>query len=202
MYLKDVPLVEFMYLVLVKRTLVESYRRRLRSLLLCMCYVFRALINSLVQCWNDYRHNYVNAAQITMMVLIKSKQLRVCVNVVQLSYHDDVLHKTEHIWGFNATGRFGSSLQIWNCKNGTCFCRGNVDFVSVKLPAVWFCSWRNLKSILCSCFKSEVNCLCKGYWFAAQICVCSCKRALTLQRQHFAGESSLYCCTGVTYFES
>ena len=28
----------------------ESYRWRLRSLLLCLCYVFRALINSLV-CW-------------------------------------------------------------------------------------------------------------------------------------------------------
>ena len=28
----------------------ESYRRRLRSLLLCLCSVFRALINSLV-CW-------------------------------------------------------------------------------------------------------------------------------------------------------
>ena len=28
----------------------ESYRRRLRSLLLYLCYVFRALINSLV-CW-------------------------------------------------------------------------------------------------------------------------------------------------------
>ena len=42
-----VPLVEFMYLVMPG----ESYRRQLRSLLLYLCYVFRALINSRVsQC--------------------------------------------------------------------------------------------------------------------------------------------------------
>ena len=35
-----------MYLV-VTRVPGESYRRRLRSLLLCLCYVFRALIKSL-----------------------------------------------------------------------------------------------------------------------------------------------------------
>ena len=43
---EDVPLVEFMYLVFT-RMLGENYRRRLRSLLLYLCYVFRALINSL-----------------------------------------------------------------------------------------------------------------------------------------------------------
>ena len=43
---EDVPLVEFMYLVFT-RTPDESYRGRLRSLLY-LCYVFRALINSLV----------------------------------------------------------------------------------------------------------------------------------------------------------
>jgi len=43
-----VPLMEFMYLVFT-RTSGESYRRWLRSLLY-MCYIFRALINSLV-CW-------------------------------------------------------------------------------------------------------------------------------------------------------
>ena len=48
-FLKDVPLVEFMYLVFT-RLPGESYRRRLRSLLLYLSYVFRALINSLV-CW-------------------------------------------------------------------------------------------------------------------------------------------------------
>ena len=36
-----------MYLVFT-RTSGESYRRRLRSLMLYLCYVFRALINSLV----------------------------------------------------------------------------------------------------------------------------------------------------------
>ena len=43
----DVPLVEFMYLVFTRMP-GESYRRRLRSLVLC--YMFRALTNSLV-CW-------------------------------------------------------------------------------------------------------------------------------------------------------
>ena len=42
-----VPLMGFMYLVFT-RIPGESYRRRLRPLLLYLCYVFRALINSLV----------------------------------------------------------------------------------------------------------------------------------------------------------
>ena len=42
-----VPLVEFMYLVFTRMP-GESYRWRLRSLLLYLCYVFRTLINSLV----------------------------------------------------------------------------------------------------------------------------------------------------------
>ena len=46
---EDIPLVEFMYIVFT-RTPGESYHRRLGSLLLYLCYVFRALINSLV-CW-------------------------------------------------------------------------------------------------------------------------------------------------------
>ena len=46
---KNVSLVEFMYKVFTRMP-GESYRRRLRSLLLCLCYVFRALINFLV-CW-------------------------------------------------------------------------------------------------------------------------------------------------------
>ena len=41
------PLVEFMYLIFTRMP-GESYRRRPRSLLLCLCGVFRALINSLV----------------------------------------------------------------------------------------------------------------------------------------------------------
>ena len=46
---EDVPLVEFMYLVFTRMS-GESYRRRLWSLLLRLCDVFRARINSLV-CW-------------------------------------------------------------------------------------------------------------------------------------------------------
>ena len=43
---EDIPLVEFIYLVFTRKP-GESYRRRLRSLLLYSCYVFRLLINSL-----------------------------------------------------------------------------------------------------------------------------------------------------------
>ena len=43
---EDVPLVEFMYLVCTRMP-GESYRRQLGFLLLYLCYVFRALINSL-----------------------------------------------------------------------------------------------------------------------------------------------------------
>ena len=44
---EDVPLVEFTYLAFTRMP-GESYRKRLRSSLLHLCYVFRALINSLV----------------------------------------------------------------------------------------------------------------------------------------------------------
>ena len=44
---EDVLLLEFMYPVFTGMP-GESYCRRLRSLLLCLCDVFRALINSLV----------------------------------------------------------------------------------------------------------------------------------------------------------
>ena len=46
-YIEDVPVVEFMYFVFTRMP-GESYRRRLKSLLLRLCDVFRALINSLV----------------------------------------------------------------------------------------------------------------------------------------------------------
>ena len=46
-FFEDVPLVEFMYLVFTRMP-SESYGRRLRSLLLYLCGIFRALINSLV----------------------------------------------------------------------------------------------------------------------------------------------------------
>ena len=44
---EDIPVGEFMYLVFTRMP-GESYRRRLRSLLLCLSDVFRELINSLV----------------------------------------------------------------------------------------------------------------------------------------------------------
>ena len=46
---EDVPLVEFVYLVFTRMP-CESYRRQLRSLLLCLCDIFRTLITSLVCC--------------------------------------------------------------------------------------------------------------------------------------------------------
>ena len=48
-FLNSVPqsLVEFMYIVFTRMP-GESYRRRLMSLLQYLCYVFRALISSLV----------------------------------------------------------------------------------------------------------------------------------------------------------
>ena len=50
-----------MYLVFTRKP-AESYRRRLRSFLLYLCYVFRALINSLVCCFSFVRWN----AMVTM----------------------------------------------------------------------------------------------------------------------------------------
>ena len=43
----EYPLIEFMYLVFTRMP-GESYGRILRSLLLCLCDVFRAQINSFV----------------------------------------------------------------------------------------------------------------------------------------------------------
>ena len=60
---EDVPLVEFMYLVFTRMP-GESYRRRLRSLLLCLCYVFWALVNSLV-CWFKLRKVFASMSATT-----------------------------------------------------------------------------------------------------------------------------------------
>ena len=71
-YAEDVPLVEFMY-----RMPGESYRRRLRSLLLCLCWVFRALINSLV-CWLWSTHSCILGVSLqrqTATVLRKANNL-------------------------------------------------------------------------------------------------------------------------------
>ena len=52
---EDVLLVEFMYLVFTCMP-GESYHRRLRTLLLYLCYVFQALINSLVSSFCEAVH--------------------------------------------------------------------------------------------------------------------------------------------------
>ena len=54
----------FMYLVFT-RMLGESYRRRLRSLLVYLCDVFRALINSLARCFCD--DSYVSIGSTTAL---------------------------------------------------------------------------------------------------------------------------------------
>ena len=61
----DVPM-EFMYFVFTRMP-GESYRRWLRSLLLCLCDVFRALMNSLV-CWF-----YTDALGLVLFQIIAQK---------------------------------------------------------------------------------------------------------------------------------
>ena len=56
-----VPLMEFMYLLFTRMS-GESYRRWLRSLLY-MCYIFRALINSLVCCHSIARLSCISRAR-------------------------------------------------------------------------------------------------------------------------------------------
>ena len=54
---EDVPLVEFTYLIFTRMP-GESYHRRLRSLLLYLCYVFWVQINSLA-CWFCFCFSFV-----------------------------------------------------------------------------------------------------------------------------------------------
>ena len=49
-----------MYLIVFTRMPVESYRRRLMSLLLCLCDIFPALISSLVRERKDAKTAKVN----------------------------------------------------------------------------------------------------------------------------------------------
>ena len=76
---EDVPLVEFMYLVFTRMP-CESYRRRLRSLLLYWCVVFRTLINSLV-CWLSSFRIQVNPACQKIAIPINSfpRYLAICL---------------------------------------------------------------------------------------------------------------------------
>ena len=67
--ISGVPVVEFMYLVFTRMP-VESYRRRLRSLLY-LCYVFLVLINSFV-CWLCSQWVWKNATGVMMASPITS----------------------------------------------------------------------------------------------------------------------------------
>ena len=51
-----------MYLVFTRMP-GESYRRRMKSVLLCLCYVFRALINTLVCCLINCREGQQGAGE-------------------------------------------------------------------------------------------------------------------------------------------
>ena len=66
---EDVPLVELMCLAFTRMP-GESYRRRLGSLLLYLCDVFRVLINSLA-CWNQL--------ETTALVCFKSLLLNIVI---------------------------------------------------------------------------------------------------------------------------
>ena len=52
---EDVPLVELTYFVFTRMP-GDSYRRRLGSLLLCLCDVFRAVITPLVLILRSFEH--------------------------------------------------------------------------------------------------------------------------------------------------
>ena len=86
---KDVPLVEFMYLVFTRMP-GESYRRQLRSLLLYLCYIFRALINSLVGCYYTKPSRYSLLQMCVLFLCYYTKPshdslLQVCVVCVLFS---------------------------------------------------------------------------------------------------------------------
>ena len=78
LYVEDAPKVEFMYLVFIRMP-GESYCRRLRSLLY-LCYVFRALINSLV-CWFfTLRQRFASRSHIPSSKAIPSRTIKCLVS--------------------------------------------------------------------------------------------------------------------------
>ena len=85
---EEVPLVEFMYLVFTRMP-GESYRRRLRSLLLYLCYVFvcwfctSALSHVLFQIWRSSQHYYLHSYSHSMMSKsTKSWQIYLAKNLI------------------------------------------------------------------------------------------------------------------------
>ena len=92
---EDVPVLEFMYLVFTRKP-GESYRRRLRSLLLYLCYVFRALINSLV-CWTlgtpGYQMCRLNDVKFwkyfTYNIAAETASAKVCSNSRSTELHNE-----------------------------------------------------------------------------------------------------------------
>ena len=76
---ENVPLMKFIYLVFFTSMPGENYRRRLRSLLLYVCYVHRALITSLV-CWFFMWRNSgsVHCKEIPLLAPVMHTRGRIC----------------------------------------------------------------------------------------------------------------------------
>ena len=110
LYLEDVLLVKLMYLVFTRMP-GESYRRWLRSLLLCLCYVFRALINSLV-CW------FCTSA--VGLILFQISVLKTLHQTEVLLY----VHRNRRLIRDGSPGRpprlSHSSWVLGNCTNNPC----------------------------------------------------------------------------------
>ena len=67
----------------------ESYRRRLRSLLLCLCDVFRALINSLV-CW--FRTSTLGLVLFQIVQIYLHDWVTYCAGVVHCAVTTELLY--------------------------------------------------------------------------------------------------------------
>ena len=67
----------------------QSYRRRLRSLLLCLCYVFRALINSLVCVFQYLTEETIWGEQFLLLnfaVVVVLEEPALCLSCTSPSY--------------------------------------------------------------------------------------------------------------------
>ena len=89
---EGVSLVEFMYLVFA-RIPGESYRRRLRSLLLCLCDVFHVLINSLVCMLIPVNQDgHIRARYIRNVCKLYSCRLKVRLYESIMMHEDLIIH--------------------------------------------------------------------------------------------------------------
>ena len=107
-FFEDVLLVEFMYLVFTRMP-GKSYRRRFMSLLLYLCYVFWALINSLVCRFDRKRAHY----------LFRPKEnFTDFLPFVRICWHFFLLNAGNH-FRMNLSGNYGifTLKIIWDLHN-------------------------------------------------------------------------------------